>query len=413
MKVYDGLRCEKEKLDELYRKELNTVLDLHDLLLDHVIPDMVAELGVDERGRQNFVDWAADIPSIFRVLKRHKFVASLALEDIRRIMLGRLSPISRPRTDVAQFLRCLPLSSVDSFGRPIIVIRPKGLQLSSPELPSILNTSMESLRVRLHQLNSKCDVREPPVLQYIALLDMEGVSITSAGRMDVISKFAQQILPAFPGMIAAVFVLNYAWSFSGAWNFAKHVRLLPPRARSRIFFPSREELLDYLPPECLPSDFGGLLPPSSELEDPLRTSLKTADGIGPQCHADADAGPARKSVDTLSDSEAADPEIPMMGVPPSRPAPQHSPYYGYPILHDTPIPTLRHGRRRKRDLLRTLAWLFWARWHIHLVTALAAVVLVAVVRISRRTRFAFSMRAQTSSLTTMLRGLLGTGPGVR
>ena len=61
MKVYDGLRCEKEKLDELYRKELNTVLDLHDLLLDHVIPDMVAELGIDERGRQNFVDWAADI----------------------------------------------------------------------------------------------------------------------------------------------------------------------------------------------------------------------------------------------------------------------------------------------------------------------------------------------------------------
>ncbi|KAH9839140.1 CRAL/TRIO domain-containing protein [Rhodofomes roseus] len=411
MVTFQSLRSEKEILEKLYRDELDTVLNLQELLYDHVIPDMVSELGIDERGQRNLEEWAADIPSIFRVLKRHKFVASFALENMRQIMFDRLHPYSRPRIEPTPFLRCLPLTSVDPFGRPVIIVKPKELQFSSPQLPFILRTCMEGLRVRFQQLNSKRDVKEPPVLQYIALLDMEGTTFVSPGWMEVISTFMQQVLPSFPGMLAAVFVLNYTWSFSGAWNFAK--RLLPQRALSRVFFPSHEELLDYLTPECVPSDFGGLLPPSAQLEDLVGTLLKDSDAARPEGYADADAGCSRKCVCTPFDLQTTGPSGPAAEDCPSRPTPQHSPYYGYPVLHDTPgpIPTLRHGRRRKRDLLRTLASLFWARWHRHLLAALAAVAFIAILRMSRRTRLLFGVRGNTATLQTKLRRLIESSPG--
>ena len=50
------------------------------------------------------------------------------------------------------------------------------------------------------------------------------------------------------------------------------------------------------------------------------------------------------------------------------PRSQCNPFYGYPIgtppysLMPASLPYLRHGRRRKRDLIRTLAALLWEKW---------------------------------------------------
>lgn len=84
--------------------------------------------------------------------------------------------------------------------------------------------------------------------------------------------------------------------------------------------------------------------------------------------------------------------------------PHDSPYFGYPVLHDTPTPTLRHGRRRKRDLLRTLAWLFWARWRKQISAAMAAVVVFAILTMSRQLRL--SLKTQGPVLKAKLRDLL-------
>ncbi|KZT71723.1 CRAL/TRIO domain-containing protein [Daedalea quercina L-15889] len=409
--MYESLLSEKEKLDKLYCDELNAVSDLQELLLEHVVPNMVSELEIDEPGRKRISDWATDTPSVFRVLKRHKFVASFALEDIRQILLHRLEIVHVQRKDIAPFLRCVPLTSVDPFGRPIVIVTPTKLQLSPDQLPHILRNCMEALRVRLQQLNFKRDVKQPPVLQHIVLLDMEGMSVASAGWMETVSTFAQQILPAFPGMLAAVFVLNYTWQLAGAWKFAK--RLLPPRALSRVLFPSREELLGYLTPACLPSDYGGLLDPSWQLEDPLRTFLEDSAAINFACDAGADAGPSRRGIGTASKQETADRSTLLVANSSTSPTPHISPYYGYPVLHNTSMPTLRHGRRRKRDLVRTLARLFWARWYRQINAILAVVVLLATLTISRRTRVALGIQGQTTTLKAKLRRLITTPPGIR
>ena len=50
------------------------------------------------------------------------------------------------------------------------------------------------------------------------------------------------------------------------------------------------------------------------------------------------------------------------------PRPHFNPFYGYPVgpspYSQTPValPYLRYGRRRKRDLIRTLATLWWEKW---------------------------------------------------
>lgn len=45
-----------------------------------------------------------------------------------------------------------------------------------------------------------------------------------------------------------------------------------------------------------------------------------------------------------------------------------NPFFGYPVssapglARHPSVPGLRHGRRRKRDLVRTLLVLWWERW---------------------------------------------------
>ena len=153
--------------------------------------------------------------------QRHGFVASFALESARGLLMRRLELIRQPKLDIARFIVCLPLTSPDPFGRPIVIAKPRELQhTSSLDDQCLLCTCMEALRVRLQQLNFNRDVKEPPVLQYIFLLDMEGMSLSSAVRpydpvgpsssliisqrwMEVLSTFKRHVLPIFPGMIAA------------------------------------------------------------------------------------------------------------------------------------------------------------------------------------------------------------------
>lgn len=62
-----------------------------------------------------------------------------------------------------------------------------------------------------------------------------------------------------------------------------------------------------------------------------------------------------------------------------------NPFYGYPAVYDdAAAPLLRHGRRRKRDLVATLARLWWARWGRRTMLLLTLIVLLLV---GRRTRW--------------------------
>lgn len=65
-----------------------------------------------------------------------------------------------------------------------------------------------------------------------------------------------------------------------------------------------------------------------------------------------------------------------------------NPFFGYPVEPGSgslsAAPTLRHGRRRKRDLFRTLVRLWWSRWGHRVKTALFVLVFVLSFVLGRR-----------------------------
>lgn len=64
-----------------------------------------------------------------------------------------------------------------------------------------------------------------------------------------------------------------------------------------------------------------------------------------------------------------------------------NPFFGYPVGAD--LHTLRHGRRRKRDLARTLIVLWWER---NRTTIQACISIVSVLLVVRLTKSGVSVR---------------------
>lgn len=190
-------------------------------------------------------------------LQRHKFTVPFALEHVRDILLWRLAviPASIPR-GTSSFLQCLPLAARDPLGRPIVVVKLAGLFECSGNVREALIRYMELLRSNLEAINANAGEGNPsPVMQYVALLDIGGISVQSVvcpsslfrstqqtdkqQSTEVVSWYVLELVPRFPGMLAAsewlrcivccvavdppsAFILNYSWAHSGVWNICKY-----------------------------------------------------------------------------------------------------------------------------------------------------------------------------------------------
>ena len=109
------------------------------------------------------------------------------------------------------------------------------------------------------------------------------------------------------------------------------------------------------------------------------------------------SNPPTEPVNSAAPSSTSQP-IPR--VPSISPYSHLNPYFGYPVSgRDTHTPRLRHGRQRKRDLLRTLAALWWSRWKNRLLLVICTLLCVVMYRIRRSPRLL--------GWRTGARGLLG------
>jgi len=380
MSIYATLRGQLETLQKLYDTNEEDVRTLQNVLSKDILPGLRDELGWSHAQGEELERWLRDTSSIFRILKRHKFTHSFALEALQNTLTWRMSSLppldSVPSTP---FLRCLPPTAHDPFGRPIVLMRLAELNEDSEALKPIIIRNMELFRLHLERLNaqSREDIEFRPILQYVALLDIKCTSFSSMHNVDVLSWYINELLPRFPGMLAAVFVLNYSWAHNGLWSIAK--RTLPTSALCRVFFPKQSELLDFFSPSMIPRDYGGNMPPLSELDDPLHSYLHSAPNKPERNPTAAMTSPTRSLSCVLT------PATPITSVKgstlPSAPSRTSllNPFYGYPITYTesaSSMPTLRYGRRRKRDLLLTLARLWWLRWRVPATTTLCLLALL-------------------------------------
>ncbi|KAL1680554.1 hypothetical protein EV122DRAFT_288804 [Schizophyllum commune] len=223
------------------------------------------------------------------------------------------------------------------------------------------------------------DIHATPALQYLLLLDLSSPPSTSSFPtmgipnldLDLITWTLRDASPKFPGLVAGVLVLNYSWAHAGLWGVAK--RLIPEAGSGgRVWFPTIEELVDWFGEANLPEEYGGKLkwpPPSSAPE----RAVSPAGSF-------TSASSSRISTSSRTSSPSPSLNPPLPHAISLSPLSILNPFFGYPshAHHHTPAHmrsnaihhrhhkhtshSLPHGRRRRRDLARTLLLLFWARW---------------------------------------------------
>ncbi|KAF8198055.1 CRAL-TRIO domain-containing protein [Pholiota molesta] len=371
METLQRLQKNQDALLEQYHANLEDTYSLQDTLIQDILPTVADELELSPESQEWAKEWLSDTSSIFRISRRNKFTRSFSLEAIQKILIWRLSniwPLEPP--SIVPNLRCLPTDIRDRFGRAILVIETSPVDESIDSQKRSIIMVLEQLRIHLRKLyDSSEDHRNPP-LQYVVLLDLRQLSLQSM-NIELVSWTVREIIPRFPGMLAGVFMLNYSWAHSGLWTIFK--RLLPETALSRIFFPSNSELLEYFTPSALPQDYGGNLPSLAHLEDPIRPELPQALEV-----------PEVTTLETTTTIQQ--PKAPFISISWLSPTSILNPFFGYPVsTSSSGRPTFRHGRRRKRDLIRTLATLFWVRWRKHITFALSIAVIIAILKLGFKT----------------------------
>ena len=152
-------------------------------------------------------------------------------------------------------LHCLP--TYDPFGRPILVIKVIPLDEDIKSQKRFIIQAFERLRIYLKCLCDTAEDIKEPTLQYVALLDLQQLSlqglvrdsyvkaffhsdVTILQNIDLFNWTLREVIPMFPGMVAGgelltlapsihpsislistVFILNYSWVHSGMWSVFK------------------------------------------------------------------------------------------------------------------------------------------------------------------------------------------------
>ncbi|PPR01708.1 hypothetical protein CVT24_001583 [Panaeolus cyanescens] len=365
METRRRLEENRNKLQEQYSANIEDVRRIQEILIHDILPSVKDEFELTSEAYDWATSWLSDTCTVKlnisihnlwtnAIIQRNKFTRSFTLESIRKNLIWRLKNLwpPAPLTEIPNF-HCLPPGICDPLGRPILIIHVAPVNKDVEAQKQDIIQAFERLRIHLQMLHDQCLAGTEPPLQYVALLDLSQLSFQSI-NVDLFNWTLREIIPRFPGMVGGVFMLNYSWAYSGLWGVFK--RLLPEAALSRIFFPSNSELMEYFTPSSLPRvEYGGNLPSLSNLSDPLQPPPPVSESVqSPPPFIEADV-PSEPSPNLWLSATS-----------------RLNPFFGYPVVASSRrgSHSFRHGRRRKRDLARTLAMLFWIKWRSHIVISI-------------------------------------------
>ncbi|KAK0213130.1 CRAL-TRIO domain-containing protein [Desarmillaria ectypa] len=366
MDIHTLLKANCDKLLEQYHANLRDVCALQETLINDILPSVSDELHLGDVETNWAKEWLSDTFSIFHLFRRNNFTKSFALEAVRKNLVWRLGHVWPPDPDIstriAASVHFLPDYVTDPLGRPIIVLKFVPFNFCLDDYKGVVYHALECLRCHLQEIN-RDEVEGRPALQYVLLFDLKGLSMQSIS-FDLVSWLLYDVIPRFPGMLSAVFMINFSWTHSGIWSVAK--RLLPANALSRVFFPKQEELISYFTPSALPQDYGGVL-------EPLSTICDRSQG--------RQISPSSQSASTPKNTDLS----PIHGPLTLSPTSMINPFFGYPVSVTGTSASLHHGRRRKRDLAKTLMSLLWLRWRRQIMACFWLGIFALAVRLwSRR-----------------------------
>ncbi|KNZ82196.1 hypothetical protein J132_06268 [Termitomyces sp. J132] len=379
MSATDLLQANCERLLAQYNSNIQAIAALQTILIRDILPSVADELELSPEATEWAKEWLEDRQTrhLYHSAQRNNFTISFAMESVRKNLVWRLKnlwPLIHLAPTPLSMIHCLPKSARDPFGRPILLVKAIPLKTTSKNVKSNVIELFEGLRCHLKDINA--DSTTLPIFQYMIILDIKETSLRTFD-LDLFTWTLREIIPRFPGMLGGVFILNYSWVHAGMWRIIK--RLLPETALSRVFFLSNEEILQYFTPASLPQDYGGTMSTLDFLDDPLWMQ-DTA---------------SRSEIVTRGEISTPDPPFGKYSLSPTSISPTSllNPFFGYPAFLAYGSLSLKHGRRRKRDLARTLLLLFWIRWRKVLIVGTLLALSVAILKMGAQGVQARSLRS--------------------
>jgi len=195
------------ELKTLFNEHVVEVRALQQQALREIVPDVAQQLDLNDEQVEWVEEYLKDSGAIFRMFRRHKFITTFTHEVLRESVLWRLRtiwPVIRPRTGRQHTnlsaLRCLPLDSRDSQGRPIAYLRASQLVKAVTDADSEkvaendekedlrvnLLVALERMRVALQHASGATNERFReegiPVLQYVVIVDVEDLSVNNVQK---------------------------------------------------------------------------------------------------------------------------------------------------------------------------------------------------------------------------------------
>ncbi|KAG8818663.1 hypothetical protein FRC17_010754 [Serendipita sp. 399] len=237
------------------------------------------------------VDFTTDTGSMFRLYRKSGFDVERATERLQTTLELRmhhrdelmwksmLQPLeaslgppmvapagghSTKEQDSVELFQLYGPSQKDIHRRPIIVVSSRYLGTANTlSLGGVSSPRVQALRaferLRIHLASTMEVLRsnnsnEIEALQCVLIIDLAGARVSSTS-WDMIQWLRRDAIDLFPGLCSAVFVVNYSREFGAIWIACKQI--LPASAKSRILFPTKEELLHLFGSDQLPTSLGG------------------------------------------------------------------------------------------------------------------------------------------------------------
>ncbi|EGF84362.1 hypothetical protein BATDEDRAFT_22348 [Batrachochytrium dendrobatidis JAM81] len=277
-----------EEYQILYDKHAAHIAELQ-CFLEESITQNRTSLSLSAHELVHFAELILDKALLLRFFKKHKFsmantqAALIAHIDWRlthnlsQLCFEMLSPrtVEYLQKGLFQFWK------TDLKGLPVLHITPRHF------IPSSDGTELEDLRLCvifilevgrrwIQSLNqndpsiapasalsdlsslkaSTCSNEPVPIFfQCTVVVDLSGFGMSNI-NYELLPLFLEIFQKHFPQFIGQVLVLNYGWIHAGIWSVLRTG--LSADATEKLRFISTPELIDYIPPECIPISVGGL-----------------------------------------------------------------------------------------------------------------------------------------------------------
>ncbi|RUP48581.1 hypothetical protein BC936DRAFT_144353 [Jimgerdemannia flammicorona] len=283
------MEYQKQKLSEYNRlfKHHKDDIDKLSTALKRELPNLCAELELDPTAISKCYDYVSDRVTLFRYLKRARYSLPTAQSSMLSTVRWRIE-----NNIDSLYYRNLPreffssplffFHKTDRLQRPIALLNLQYLpKFNRTPVPTDADDEheeeeedgkcvsqaqrirrfamlvLEMVRKLTWDLTRERERRgdpEPLVMQFILLVDLK-----TAGFLAVDTETPQVLFDLiknwYPSCIGSVLVLNFGWMYQSIWQMTK--LLLNEEARSRVAFPTKEEMTQYVDKEDLLPDFGG------------------------------------------------------------------------------------------------------------------------------------------------------------